>query len=296
MNKNFVTLKANAKINLALGVVSKRKDDYHNLKMVMQTLLLHDSIFIKKIDSSKIKINTNLPWLPTDEKNLVYKAVNVMQKKYKLSGGVYIEIVKNIPISAGLGGGSADCAATLISLRKLYNLNISMEELRDVGRSLGADVPYLLTQGTAFVEGTGDIITKLNPHPFVYIVLAKPKFNVSTEIVFKKLSKYPFIDNSKKINAMLTAIKNKNIYEISKNFFNDLEIVTATKYPIIYDIKRIMLENGAIGSIMSGSGPTVFGYFLTKKQAFNAIKILQKKGIKDIIFTGVFDRKKLKKQ
>lgn len=291
-NRNFVTLRANAKINLALQVVGKRPDGYHDLRMVMQTLLLHDTLFIKKIDSDrKIKLVSNVSWLPTDNRNLVYRAIELLQETHNLPGGVFVEIGKHIPVAAGLGGGSADCAATLIGMRRLYNLNLSMAELRHIGKGLGADIPYLLTQGTALAEGIGERITRLTPHPFTYVLLAKPKFSVSTKAVFSRVHMEQIPDNSRKLTHMLRAIDSQSLHHITKNTFNDLEAITASRYPVIYDIKQAMVDHGATTAMMSGSGPTVFGYFRNKQQAHSAARYLKSQGIRDLYLTGIFNRK-----
>ena len=289
---NFIHLKSNAKINLGLSVIKKREDGYHDLKMVMQTLLLYDEVFIKKLETPKIKISTNLPWLPVNEKNLTYKAANLIIKKYNIKSGVYIDIVKNIPVAAGLGGGSANCAAVLIGMRKLFNLNIPTDKLIRLGKTLGADVPFLVMQGTALVGGIGEKLSKLPPHPFVFVLLAKPNFSVSTASVFKRLQNYPLIDNKQKIRNLTVAIGEKNLKGITNNFFNDLEIVTTTKSPIIHEIKQTMVDHGALNSLMTGSGPTVFGYFVNRNDAIKAFKALRAKGIKEVILTGTFNRKK----
>lgn len=293
MMKNYITLKANAKINLALNIINKREDGYHNLQTIMQTLLLHDNIFIKKIETPIIKITSNLPWLPVDERNLVYKAISVFRRNYNIKEGIYVELMKNIPVSAGLGGGSADCAATLIGMRRLFNVKLSINEMMQIGKQLGADVPYLISQGTSLAKGIGDELTALPPHPFVYVLLAKPKFSVSTSTAFKRIHNYPFVDKSVKINTITLALAKKDIHTVAKNLFNDLEVVTATRYPVVNQIKEIMLLNGSIGALMSGSGPTVFGYFLNKRQAISASKSLRSTvGIKEVILTGIFNRKK----
>ena len=291
MNINFVKLKSNAKVNLALDVAYKRNDGYHELNMVMQTLLLHDNMYMKKIDAKKIKIITNLSYLPVDNKNLVYRAIETMQKKFDLPGGVFVEIEKNIPVSAGLGGGSANCAAALVGIRKLYGLNITNRELCEIGATLGADVPFLIMQGTAFASGIGEKLTKLNPHPFVYVLLAKPNFNVSTPSVFGGLDLEALPNNDEKLEKMLDAIKTKDVQGIAKLFFNDLETVTQSRHPIIGEIKSAMIQAGALNAMMSGSGPTVFGYFKNKKDAMSCFRQLRQRGIRDVILTGTYNRK-----
>lgn len=288
---NYISLKANAKINLALDVIDKRDDGYHNLNMIMQTLKLHDNILIKKSNRVKLKLITNLGWLPVDERNLVHKAVSLIQKNYNVTSGVVVEIKKNIPISAGLGGGSADCAAALIGMRRLFNLLIPNNELLQIAKTLGADVPYCLMQGTVLAQGIGDKLTKLEPHPPVYVLLAKPNISVSTAGVFKSLD-LQSIDKSPNINNIIKNIQLGNIKGIANNFCNVLESVTEVNYPIIKEIKKIMYNHGAMGALMSGSGPTVFAYFEHKKDAIATIKYLKqnKKSVREIYLTGIFNR------
>jgi 4-diphosphocytidyl-2-C-methyl-D-erythritol kinase len=291
-SKNHMSLKANAKINLGLSVLGKRDDGYHELRTVMQTLLLYDDIFLKKIEAPKIKITCNASWLPTNEKNLAYKAANLLRERYNIKTGLYIDIVKKIPVAAGLGGGSANCASVLIGMRNLYNLNISNEKLQQLGKELGADVPYLIMQGTVQAHGIGEKLSPLPAHPRVHVLLAKPKFSVSTADIFNTLSKYPLVDNRQKLRNLTVAIAKKDLLGIAQNVFNDLEVVTATKYPIIHDIKKVMISNGAMCSMMSGSGPTVFGYFNDRKDAIQASKALKALNIKEVILTGTFNRAK----
>lgn len=288
---NQIRLKSNAKINLALDVVCKRADGYHDLNMIMQTLLLHDDIYMKKIDANKIKIITNLSYLPVDNKNLVYRAIEVMQQQFDLPGGIFVEMTKNIPVSAGLGGGSANCAAALVGMRKLYNLSITNKELCEIGMKLGADVPFLIMQGTALAQGIGERLTKLTPHPYVHVLLAKPNFNVSTPSVFGGIDIAKLPDNAEKLDQMMKNIKVRDVAGVATLFFNDLEQVTEAKYPIITDIKKMMIEYGAMNALMSGSGPTVFGYFKSKAQAIACHKALRTKGIKEVILTGTYNRR-----
>lgn len=288
-------LKSNAKINLALDVDHKRADGYHELNMVMQTLLLHDQIYMKKIEAEKIKIITNLSYLPVDQKNLVYRAIEVMQKTFDLPGGLFVEMYKQVPVSAGLGGGSANCAAALVGMRKLYDLDLSNRELCEIGAKLGADVPFLIMQGTALATGIGERLTRLTPHPYVHVLLAKPGFSVSTPSVFGSLDLNNLPSNGDKLNAMLGRIKARDLMGISQLFFNDLEQVTQERHPIIKEIKATMLQHGALNALMSGSGPTVFGYYRSKYQALKAYRVLRDKGIHDVILTGTYNRKTFSK-
>lgn len=286
---DYINVYANGKINIGLDIVGKREDGYHDLKTIMQSIRLHDKLYIKKIYTPKIKIVTNLKWLPIDERNLVYKACDLLFSKYKPDKGVYIELTKNIPVSAGLGGGSADCAATLFGIRRLFNFPISNNELMEIGASLGADVPFCLQRGTMLAEGIGDRLTRLDNHPPVYILLAKPNISISTPKIFsefdnEKVKKRPDID------GMIKDLEKGDIEGLSHKMVNVLEEVTIKKFPIIDSIKKSMIEQGAMGSLMTGSGPTVFGYFDSRDKAYNGLRYIRKKyKLREVYVTEVFN-------
>lgn len=286
---DFLKLKARAKINITLDVLGKREDGYHDLSMIMQTINLCDIIFIKKIEEDTIKLKSNLSWLPCDKRNLIYRAAEVMKTKYNIKEGIFIELTKNIPVAAGLAGGSTDCAATLVGIRNLFKLPVSNTELMAIGKELGADVPYCIMRGTALAEGIGEKLTPLPPFPNCHVLICKPPINVSTATVFgsldlKKVEKHP--DN----NKVIKLIKNKDLKGICENMCNVLENVTIANYPIVADIKELMIENGAIGSMMSGSGPTVFGFYNNYETALNALKqIRYKTKIREIYVTTIYN-------
>lgn len=271
---NYINVYGNAKINLALDVLGKRPDGYHDLSTIMQSLTLKDHIYIRKIFAPTIKIVSNLKWLPTDERNLVYKACKALFDIYKPDRGVYIELTKVIPICAGLGGGSADCAATLHGIRKLFKLPVSDDRLLEIGKSLGADVPFCLKKGTMLAEGIGEKLVRLPDHPFIYVLLAKPNISVSTTKVFSALN-MDHIEKRPDTAKIIGAIENNNIDFIAANLCNVLETVTIKQYPIISTIKEIMMKNGAKGALMSGSGPTVFGYFSRREEAYMTLRKLK---------------------
>lgn len=252
-------IKAYAKINIALDIVGKRDDGYHLLRMIMQTIDLYDIIKIEKIDS-EIKIKCNKNYVPTDERNLAYKAAKLFKETYSIKEGVYIDLIKNIPVSAGLAGGSTDAAAVLKLMNKIFNVNASDNELKKIAVKLGADVPYCITGGTALCEGIGEKITQLKPFKDKIIVLIKPPFGVSTKEVYNNfdLSKVIF---HPKIEDLIENMESDNIYFIANNMKNLLENVTLRKHRIISNIKEEVRLNGAIGAMMSGSGPTVFALF-----------------------------------
>ena len=287
-----ISIKARAKINISLDVVGKRDDGYHNVKMIMQTINLYDKLNIKKIKNDEIAIKTNLPFLPTDERNLVYKVIKHMKEEYTIKTGIYVELYKTIPVAAGLAGGSSDAAAALIGMNKLFDLNLSIDDLMKIGVGFGADIPYCLLRGTALAEGIGEELTLLKNFPDCYVVLAKPNINVSTAFVYSNLD----LNNIKErpnTDDIIRGINNGNIKEICYNMCNVLETVTVNKYSIIGDIKEFMLSNGALGALMSGSGPTVFGIFDDKHKAYNlAYKLKTNNLAKFIYTTTIFNRKR----
>ena len=258
--KNNITLRAYAKINLGLDVIRKRQDGYHDVCMIMQTINLYDTLTIRLTNNLDIQIRTNLPYLPTDRGNLVYRAAKLFLDNFDLKKGVEIVLDKRIPVAAGLAGGSSDAAATLKGLNELYQTNLSTEELMKLGIQLGADVPYCILMGTALSEGIGEILTPLSPMPKCHILLVKPGVSVSTRYVYENLRLDDTIYHPD-ISKMITSIEENNLIALTKQMDNILETVTVKNYPVITEIKKKMLELGALTSLMSGSGPTVFGIF-----------------------------------
>ncbi len=272
---NSITVKAYAKINLGLDILRKRPDGYHDVYMIMQSLDLHDLITINKVKEEGIALRTNLSYLPINQDNLIYKAAALFLQTHGLREGLYIELEKNIPVAAGLAGGSSDAAATLIGLNKLYQTGMSLEQLQKLGVKLGADIPYCLMLGTALSEGIGEVLTPLPPMPTCSILLVKPDINVSTKYVYENL-KLNESSIHPDIKAMTTALANKDIYGLTKNMDNLLQSVTVKEYPIISDIKDKMKELGALTSLMSGSGPTVFGIYQNRMMAKKAYSYFKK--------------------
>ncbi|MDD6796435.1 MAG: 4-(cytidine 5'-diphospho)-2-C-methyl-D-erythritol kinase [Clostridiaceae bacterium] len=251
--------KAYGKVNISLDIVGKREDGYHLLEMIMQSIELYDDIKINKIDKG-IKLKCNKPFIPVDERNLAYKAAELMINTYNIESGVSIEIIKNIPVAAGLAGGSADCAAVLRMMNKLFNINASDKELMELGVKLGADVPYCIKGGTALCKGIGEDITMLKPFKNKIVLLVKPPFGVSTKEVYKEfdLNKVRVHPNTE---VLIEKMKKNDLYYVSKNMKNLLENVTLKKHRTLCSIKETMIKRGAIGAMMSGSGPTVFAFF-----------------------------------
>lgn len=285
------TYKAMAKVNLGLDVLRKREDGYHEVKMIMQTINLFDKISLEIMDEEGITVNTNLSFLPNDENNLAYKAANLLMEEFNVKKGLSIYIDKHIPVAAGMAGGSSDAAAVLFGTNKIFHLGLSNEELMKRGVKIGADVPYCIMRGTALSEGIGEKLTELPAAPNCKILICKPPINVSTKFVYENLhanslTYHPDID------GMVEAINNNDLYGVCERMGNVLETVTVKEYPIIEEIKTYMKENGALNSIMSGSGPTVFGIFDDEKKAREAFDGLKKKGIsKQVFLCDLFNRR-----
>lgn len=275
-------VKAYAKINIALDVVGKRDDGYHLLKMIMQTVDLYDIIELEKCDSG-INLKCNKHYVPVDEKNLAYKAAKLFMETYSIESGVNINIIKNIPVSAGLAGGSTDAAAVIKLMNKMFNINAGDDELEKIAVKIGADVPYCINGGTALCEGIGEKITKLKPFKDKIVVLVKPPFGVSTKEVYKAfdLSRVVF---HPKTSEIINAMENDDVYFVANNMKNLLENVTLKKYRVISNIKTDMNKNGAIASMMSGSGPTVFAFFDDMLKAQKCYDEMKKK-FKDVYIT-----------
>jgi 4-diphosphocytidyl-2-C-methyl-D-erythritol kinase len=286
----FIKVKARAKINIALDVTGKRTDGYHELKSVMQTLSLHDTLFIKKVRKENyLKLVCSKEWLPADERNLVYRAAAYMINEYKTDTGLYIELDKKIPVSAGLAGGSSDCAATLIGIRNLFRLPLSNGDLAVIGARFGADVPFCVLRGTMLAEGVGERLTRLPPFPPVFVLLVKPPFSVSTSEVF---SEYRANENERTdFDLLVKHISNQDITGICSQMKNALESVTAGKIRMVADLREAMDGNGAAGSLMSGSGPTVYGLFERKEDMEKAESVIRERfpEINEIIATRIFN-------
>ena len=271
-----IQLKALAKINLGLDVLRRREDGYHEVKMIMQTIGLHDDLEIRKTKTSGIQVKTNLYYLPTNENNLVYKATKLLMDEFQIQDGVSIQLKKRIPVAAGMAGGSSDGAAVLWGINQMYGLGLSMQALMERGVRLGADVPYCIQRGTALAEGIGEKLSVLPPMPKCTILIAKPGISVSTKFVYENLhandlkpEQHPDVD------SMIEAMRQKDLGLLCSRMGNVLETVTIPAYPVINEIKSTMMDNGAIGSMMSGSGPTVFGIFdspAAAKQAMKAVR------------------------
>lgn len=261
-------VKAPAKINLALDVLSKRPDGYHNVSMIMQTIALYDTITIKS-GWNGIKLTSNSTKIPLNESNIAYKAAHYLSTKYNVKRGAHIHIEKKIPVAAGLAGGSTNAAAVLKLLNKAWDLQLSKTELMDAGKRLGADVPFCIQGGTCLAEGLGEKLTTIKSIPDCHILLAKPNVGVSTKEVYQSLNLQNIIERPD-IAGMMKAIEQQDLGGICDKMGNVLETVTTKLHPIILELKQRLLDYGAIGSLMSGSGPTVFGIFSDMSAAYGA--------------------------
>ena len=289
-----IELKALAKINLGLDVLRRREDGYHEVRMIMQTIGLCDELEIRKTKQPGIQVETNLYYLPTNENNLVYKAAQLLKDEFDLRDGIGIRLRKRIPVAAGMAGGSSDAAAVLWGMNQMYKLGLSRQELMDRGVKLGADVPYCVLRGTALAEGIGEKLSVLPPMPKCYILIAKPGISVSTKFVYENLhandlrpEQHPDVD------AMIRAMEKKDLGLLASRMGNVLETVTVPAYPVIDEIKRFMVEHGALGAMMSGSGPTVFGIYDTRGKARQAYRELRSRKLaKQVYLTTPYNVKR----
>jgi 4-diphosphocytidyl-2-C-methyl-D-erythritol kinase len=268
------TVRAYAKINLSLDVLGKMPNGYHEVKMVMQTVSLFDLVTLEKSDS--ISLSSNLGFLPNNSDNLAYAAADEFFKETGINSGVKITLSKHIPVGAGLAGGSSDAAAVLRGLNRLFGANLSTKKLCEIGKKLGADVPYCVIGGTRLAEGIGEKLSPLPKMPPCHIVLVKPSFSISTAWAYEN------IDNCSGIvhpdtDSLIAALSNGDLEGIAKNMGNVLEDVSIGRYTILDDIKKDLTSLGAIGAQMSGSGPTVFGIFDDEEKAAFAKNQLRKK-------------------
>jgi len=265
---NEVVEKARAKINLGIDIIGKREDGYHELRMIMQTIELHDLVTVRRC-SEGISISCRSPFVPNDQRNVAWKAAKLFIDNYNIDAGVSIRIDKTIPVAAGLAGGSANAAAVLRAMRALFMPEISDAELRELSKSIGTDVAYCVSGGTVLAEGIGDLLTTLEPIAPMTILLVKPGIGVSTPQVYKKfvmenVTVHPNIDK------MLKDIASANITAIANGMQNVLESVTTLEHPVINKIKKGMMERGCLGCVMSGTGPSVVGIFENDEAAEEA--------------------------
>ena len=262
--------KAYGKINLSLDVLGRRANGYHDVSMVMQTVDLYDVITLRKLsDRDGIILTTDVDNIPLDEGNIVYKAIKLIKEEYGIDIGVSADIKKRLPVAAGMGGGSADAAAALRGMNALFELGLKSEKLEELGVRLGADVPFLIKGGIALAEGIGEKLTALPAFPECSLVIVKPNVSVSTKEVYEAFDSLTEVVHPD-IKKLIDSLGKEDLRYIVKLLGNVLEDVTIKKHGIIDEIKRSLLENGAVFSMMTGSGPTVFGIFENEEKAVMA--------------------------
>lgn len=291
-SNNDISLKALAKINLGLDVVRRREDGYHEVRMIMQTIQLYDRLDIKRTQEPGIQIQTNLSFLHVNENNLIYKAAKLLMDEFSITDGVSVKLDKRIPVAAGMAGGSTDAAAMLIGVNRLFSLGLTKRQLMERGVQIGADVPYCIMRGTALAEGIGEALSPLPPMVKCPVLIAKPSISVSTKFVYQNLK----LDDTTihpDIDRLIDDIKAKNLHDIAAHMGNVLETVTIPNYPVIDEIKKHMLSNGAVGAMMSGSGPTVFGLFDDEDTAKKAYKAMRSSHLaRQVYLTSVYNNRK----
>lgn len=302
----MLEVKAYAKVNLSLDIVGRREDGYHLVRMVMQSLDIADILTFEKLDKPEIIVlldnpsvggdgDSPLGKVPLDENNLIYKAARLLFDRYiwkrNEKAGVQITLTKNIPIAAGMAGGSSDAAATFRGINELFELGLMDKELMEMGVTLGADIPYCIMGGTALSEGIGEELTRLPDIPECVFLVVKPRISVSTAEAYGGYDSLVESKTGQKVriihpdvDGQVDALYAGNLKGVTDKFLNVLEYVTAEKHPIIGDIEKIMLDFGALNAMMSGSGPTVFGIFDDVEKAEAAKKELEQRDISDQLF------------
>ncbi|MEA5093599.1 MAG: 4-(cytidine 5'-diphospho)-2-C-methyl-D-erythritol kinase [Sedimentibacter saalensis] len=268
----MLKLKSYAKINLFLDIEGRRQDGYHLIKTVMQSIDLYDEITIDSIAEDKIEIECSNPLIPTDQRNTCWKSADIIKTLYNIKYGVKIRIKKQIPSEAGLAGGSSNCAAVIEGLNKLWSLNMSQDEMLNIGLKVGADVPFCILGGTYLAEGIGEKLSRLNDFKWENILIIKPDFSMSTAFVYKNLLPQDY--NSFKDNKIIEFINSGEFYNAAISTSNTLEKVVEKFHPEIKDIINLLLENKAVAARMTGSGSAVLGFFESKQsleEAYNNI-------------------------
>ena len=273
-----IELKALGKINLGLDILGRRDNGYHDVRMVMQTVFLYDRVILEKSRKPGIEIVTNLNYLPANENNIAYKAAKLLADEFRIRDGIRITLEKHIPVAAGMAGGSSNAAAVLHGMNRMYGLGLSEEGLKERGVKLGADVPYCIMRGSVLAEGIGEVLTPLPPCPRCYILIAKPPLSASTEKVYARYDALEHVDHPD-LERVIRGLEQSDIREVAAGMGNVLEQVMIPEYPVIGEIKEMMLETGALGAMMSGSGPTVFGIYKTRGAAKEGARKIKSRGL-----------------
>ena len=286
MSDKTIRREAFAKINLGLDVVRRLPNGYHEVRMIMQTVGICDVLTFRKA-ASGIQLVVDNEELPTDGNNLICKAAKLLLESAGIEGGVSITLEKHIPIAAGMAGGSTDAAAALLGINELYEIGYDVDKLKELGVKIGADVPYCIQGGTALAEGIGEVLSVLPTPPACHLVIAKPDINVSTKFVYENL-KANELESHPDIDGMIEGLEKGDLKAITDRLANVLETVTVPAYPIIDEIKQTMLDAGAEGALMSGSGPTVFGIFTELEKAKQAAKRIKDAELAKQVFVTAF--------
>lgn len=276
-------LRALAKINLGLDILRKREDGYHEVRMIMQTIQMYDVLEIRRVKKPGISLSVNYPYIPNDERNLVYKAAKLLMDEFQVKSGVDIRLEKFIPVAAGMAGGSSDAAAALVGINRLFKLGLSEKDLMDRAVNIGADVPYCVMRGTALAEGIGEKLTRITPVPDCFVLIGKPGINVSTKAAYESLQ-LDKITTHPDIDGMIKDIECGNLLAMTEKMGNVFEPGIIGKYPVIGEIKELMEAHGALKAMMSGSGPTVFGIFDDRKKMEAAAAALRESRLAKTVF------------
>ncbi|MFC4558550.1 4-(cytidine 5'-diphospho)-2-C-methyl-D-erythritol kinase [Virgibacillus kekensis] len=265
--------RAPAKVNLSLDVLGKRDDGFHEVEMIMTAVDLADRVELYPLDGNRIEVSADNQYVPNDERNLAYKAAVAFKNKYRINKGVRIEIEKNIPVSAGLGGGSSDAAAVMRGLNRMWSVGASLDELANIGAGIGSDVPFCIYSNTALGTGHGEKVHRLAPPPPCYIILAKPDIGITTRVIFQNVNTADL--THPKTEQVIQAMEEKNFEKLCSNIGNALESVTFSLYPEVQRLKEKMIQAGTTGVLMSGSGPTVVGlveHLSKAKRIYNGLR------------------------
>ena len=276
-------LRAFAKINLGLDILRTREDGYQEVRMIMQTIQMYDVLEMKKVKKPGISLSVNYPYIPSDERNLVYKAAKLLMDEFQVKEGVDIRLEKFIPVAAGMAGGSSDAAAAMVGINHLFKLGLSEKDLMDRAVNIGADVPYCIMRGTALAEGIGEKLTRIAQVPDCYVLIGKPGIGVSTKTAYESLQ-LDKIQSHPDIDGMIRDIENGNLLAMTDKMGNVFESGIIGKYPVIGEIKDLMEANGALKAMMSGSGPTVFGIFDDREKMEAAAAVLRQSNLAKTVF------------
>lgn len=267
--------KAYAKLNISLDVTNKRADGFHDMVMVMQSVSLADDVCVTLNDTGIVRAKTSFSYIPGDERNLAVKAAKRYLSEISDSEhGAIIEIKKNIPVGAGMGGGSSDAAAVLRAMNKLFNRALSPEKLVEISGDVGSDVPFCVVGGTALAEGRGERLTPLPPLPPCALVILKPEFSISTPELFKKLDTQK-THHHPDTAGIIEALRAGELLPLCRRIFNVFETVDDRRMREEAELKSALLDEGALGAVMTGTGSAVFGIFPDEKEAERACRALK---------------------